>query len=128
MARPRTPLAKALATGRVLHDPKRFAGRNEPISNGPLGDPPAWMKKKEQLAAWNTFSGELPWLTKSHRSLVEIASIVRGALILGDDIDIKSLNLLRQCLGQMGATPADASRITLPEDSTESEDPSTKYF
>jgi hypothetical protein len=37
------------------------------------------------------------------------------------------LTLLRQCLGQMGATPADASKIQIPEDETR-DDPSAKYF
>jgi hypothetical protein len=128
MARPRTPLAKALATGRVLHDPKRFAGRNEPVSNGPLGNAPKWMVKKHQLEAWQTFADELPWLNKSHRTLVGIASDIRGRLIAGEEVSVQFLNLLRLCLGQMGATPADTGKITLPEDSNESEDPSTKYF
>jgi hypothetical protein len=127
MARPRTPLAKAKATGRVQHDPKRFAGRNEPGSNGPLGTPPAWMKKKEQLEAWETFADELPWLNRSHRALVGIAAEIRGRLIAGEEVSVQFLNLLRQCLGQMGATPADASKVSMPDDD-EIEDPSAKYF
>jgi hypothetical protein len=57
-------MAKAIATGRVLHDPKRFANRNEPESNGPLGPPPAWLKKPA-ADAWNAFDDELPWLNRS---------------------------------------------------------------
>jgi hypothetical protein len=34
MARPRVPMAKAISTGRVLHDRKRFANRNEPDHTG----------------------------------------------------------------------------------------------
>jgi hypothetical protein len=37
MARPRVPMAKAVATGRVLHDRKRFANRNEPGTPAHLG-------------------------------------------------------------------------------------------
>jgi hypothetical protein len=116
-------MAKAIATGRVLHDPKRFTGRNEPESNGPLGPPPAWLKKAAG-DAWAEFDAELPWLNRSHRCLVGIASIARAELAAGG-ADTKMLNLLRQCLGQLGATPADAAKITLPNDG---EDPADKYF
>jgi hypothetical protein len=124
----RTPLATAIATGRVQHDPKRFKGRNEPESNGPLGDPPKWMKKKEQIEAWEEFEHELPWLNQSHRALVGIASDIRGRQIAGEEISIQFLNLLRQCLGQMGATPSDASKVNVPDDDQTPTDPSAKYF
>jgi hypothetical protein len=36
---------------------------------------------------------------------------------------------LRQTLGMLGATPADASKITMPDDDEETPaDPSEKYF
>jgi hypothetical protein len=124
MARPRTPLAKAKATGQILQNPQRFKGRNEPESNGPLGPPPAWLKKAA-AEAWEAFDDELPWLNRSHRCLVGIASIARAELA-SSCADTRMLNLLRQCLGQMGATPADASKVTLPDE--EDADPSDKYF
>jgi hypothetical protein len=127
MARPRTPLAKAKATGRILHDPKRFKNRAEPKSNGPLGVPPKWMKNVSQREAWNTFADELPWLNQSHRSLVSIASEIQGKLIAGEELSVNGLNLLRLCLGQMGGTPVDSSKITLPEEADEP-DAATKYF
>jgi hypothetical protein len=80
------------------------------------------MKKKEQLDAWKTFRDEIPWLNKSHRCLVEIACIARADLISGAGLNVRSLNLLRQCLGQMAATPTDASKVTLPDDA-EGKDP-----
>jgi hypothetical protein len=121
----RTPLGKAIATGRTLHDPKRFSGRNEPAPNGPLGPPPAWLKKAA-ADEWQAFDDELPWLNRSHRCIVGIASIARAELASGC-ADIRMLNLLRQCLGQLGATPADASKITMPEEEAP-EDSSAKYF
>ena len=38
----------------------------------------------------------------------------------------KSLNLLRQALGQMGGTPADRTRIETPEEI--SDDPAERFF
>jgi hypothetical protein len=128
MPRHRTPLAKAKATGRILHDPKRFKNRKEPPPNGPLGKPPTWMKNKTQIEAWNTFAEELPWLNHSHRAIVGIASDIRGRLMAGEELSVNALNLLRLTLGQMGATPVDSSKITLPEDKDDEDDPADRYF
>jgi hypothetical protein len=42
------------------------------------------------------------------------------------DVGVQAMNLLRQCLGQMGATPSDASKITVPEG--DEEDPDDALF
>jgi hypothetical protein len=105
MPRPRTPLIKAQATGRTVRNPKRFEGRKEPKANGPLGEAPAWFKTPGQIEAWNTFGDELPWLNKSHRALVGIASDIRGRLIAGEEVGVKALNLLRMILGSDGCDP-----------------------
>ena len=67
-----------------------------------------------------------PWLNKSHRALTEIASTIRARVMTGDDIGVKALSLLRQCLGQMGATPSDASKVIMPDEKVD--DPADKYF
>ena len=126
MPRPRVPKAKAVATGRVLHDPKRFQAREEPATNGPLGDAPAWLKTQSQKDAWDEFQSEIPWLNKSHRSLVAIAATIRARVMSGEDIGVKALNLLRMCLGQLGATPTDASKVRMPVE--KKDDPADKYF
>jgi hypothetical protein len=123
----RTPTAKAIATGRVLHDPKRFQNRKEPEFTGELGPPPAWMKLKHQRESWETFRTEIPWLQKSHRALVGIAAVARADLMAGGEFDVRKANLLRQCLGQMGATPSDSSKVSLPDEEAP-EDPADKYF
>jgi len=123
----RTPLAKAIATGRVQHDRKRFRDRNEPESTGPLGPPPVWMTNKDQRAAWERFRADIPWLQKAHRCLTVIACVAHADLASGGDFDVRKANLLRQCLGQMGATPVDASKITMPGEET-ADDPADKYF
>jgi hypothetical protein len=126
MARPRVPLLKAEITGRTIRNPKRFEGRREPASGGPLGHPPRWFKTQDQKDAWNEFCDELPWLNKSHRALVGIAATIRARLIAGDDIGVKAANLLRMCLGQLGATPVDASKVRMPVEKVD--DPADKYF
>jgi hypothetical protein len=108
LPRPRTPLAKAKATGQDIIHSTRFANRKEPESAGPLGPPPAWLKNPA-ADAWESW----------------IASVARAELAAGC-ADTRMLNLLRQCLGQLGATPADSTKVTLPEETTA--DPSDKYF
>lgn len=125
MARPRTPRAKAAVEGADKKNPQRFRGRNDVGVDGPLGDPPAWLVDTDTnmaRSAWVLFADELPWLNKSHRALVGMAASVRGRLIAGQDVGVQALNLLRQCLGQMGATPADATKVSLPDDEDEKDD------
>jgi hypothetical protein len=57
-----------------------------------------------ERAAWNDFRRQIPWLRQADGFLVLIASTMRARLARGT-ATIKELNLLRQCLGQMGATP-----------------------
>jgi hypothetical protein len=127
MPRPRIPLIKAQTTGRTLRNPQRFKDRKDPPSPGALGSPPKWFKTDAQKEAWNTFADELPWLNKSHRALVSIASEIRGRQIAGEDVGVKAMSLLRMILGSMGATPSDASKVRMPEEQDD-EDPSKKYF
>lgn len=126
MARPRTPKAKAAVTGQAAVRRKKFEGRNEPVVNDEVGPPPDWMDEKQRLA-WKTMSAEIPWLNSSHRALMEIASTIRARLMSGDEVGVQALNLLRQCLGQMGATPADASKAGAKPDG-ESKDPADEFF
>lgn len=130
MARPRTPKQRAKATGRDQHDKGRFDGRNEPEVAAPLGDAPDWITDSEKsmsLTAWNTIRDEIPWLNSSHRGLVEIAATIRGRMIAGVDVGVQAMNLLRQALGQMGATPADASKAGAAPGG-EKTDPADQYF
>ena len=126
MARPRTPAAKAKATGRDTRDPARFTGRNEPVILDGIGEPFAWLNENAQKA-WREIVAEVPWLNNSHRGFLAIAANIRGRMIAGEDCGVQALNLLRQCYGQMGATPADASKAGVtPGD--EQEDPAERHF
>lgn len=125
MAMPRTPLAKAAVEASDKKNPKRFKARIEPKSTGPLGPPPKWLADTETTkarSAWLLFQREIPWLTESHRMLVGMAANVQGRIMAGQEVGVQAMNLLRQMLGQMGATPSDASKITVPNDEDEKDD------
>lgn len=125
MPNPRSPLAKAKATGQANKNPQRFKDRKEPRVSTPIGAAPRWMNAG-QRKAWDMFCGELFWLNYSHRAILEIACTVRAKIYAGEDCSVAALTLLRQALGQLGATPATASVISMPEKSEE--DPAEKYF
>lgn len=128
MPRPRTPKAKAKATGQdELHKP-RFKSRAEPEVDSPLGDPPKWLKKASEREAWETLREEYPWLNKSHRTHVALACVTLGRFIEGQEVGVQAHNLLRVSIGQMGGSPADASKVTMPDGKKSNEDPSAKYF
>jgi hypothetical protein len=125
MANPRTPLAKAKATGRTQVNPARFKTRKEPPKQQPLGKP-SRMLTDRQAEAWEAFRKELPWLMESDRRLVEVASKLTADMWDSTDINIRGMTLLRQCLSLMGATPADRTRIYAPPE--EDEDPADAYL
>lgn len=125
MARPRTPLAKAAVEASDKKNPQRFKGRKEPKSKKPLGAPPRWLTDTDlnkAKSAWMLFQNEIPWLTESHRMLVGMAANVQGRIMANQEVGVQAMNFLRQCLGQMGASPADASKITVPDDEGDKDD------
>jgi len=124
MPRRRIPKEKAEATGAAKRNPARFAGRSAP-QTGPLGPVPSWMSA-DQAAAWELFRAEYPWLQRSDRCLVEIATILRARVLAGEDIGAAGLNQLRLCVGAMGGSPADRAKVTMVEEPDE--DPLEAYF
>lgn len=130
MPRPRTPLAKARLTGRDKVNPARFTGRNEPLVNDNLGYAPDWLVDTDTTKpreAWEHLRSSIPWLNSSHRGITAIAATVMGRMIAGQEVGTQSMNVLRQCLGSMGATPADAGRVGLP-DAPGEPDPADEFF
>lgn len=120
----RTPAIKAAVAARNVKDPQRYRDRKDPKADA-LGDPPEWFSET-QRDVWAMFAREVPWLNGSHRSVLEIAVIIRSRLVSQEDVGVQALNLLRQCLGQMGATPADATKVSVPDDGAE--DPDEAFF
>lgn len=124
MAKPRAPVERARITGAIKKDPARFSQRANPRS-GPLGAAPGWMRA-EARRAWELFKKEIPWLAEADRGLVEIAASIRGRLMAGEDVGVSALNQLRMCYGQMGATPADRTKVHIPDEPEE--DPTDRFF
>lgn len=114
MANPRTPVAKAKATGAALKNPGRHKSRTDPKSTA-LGKPSTFLDKHGQQA-WEAYRLELPWLMEADRSLVEIASSVRGRLLGGEDVGVTALSMLQSILSKMGGSPADRSKVTTGDD------------
>jgi hypothetical protein len=125
MIQPRKLLASLQAKGTILKDPAKYADRREP-KTAPLGEPSPYLTGRAR-AAWFSFAAELPWLAESDRSTLEVACLVRGKLMNGDDLAANHLTVLRQCLSMLGATPADHSRITTAEEQ-DADDPTAVFF
>jgi hypothetical protein len=109
MPRPRKPRDLALILGADIHDPQRYRKRTAAGLGQPVGDPPEHLTAA-QACAWNTMRREIPWLDYSHRTLLGMASIL-AARHAGGALCDSGANLLRLCLGMMGATPVDARKV-----------------
>jgi hypothetical protein len=114
MPRPRTPVAKAKVLAADQLHPGRHANRKAPKSPN-LGKPSTHLTGGA-VTAWEAFRRELPWLTEADRTLVEVASNLRGRLIDGDEVGVNALSLLQVCLSKLGATPTDQSKISMADD------------
>jgi len=89
----------------------------------PLGPPPDWLSPAA-ADAWEEFRRDIPWLQAPHSGLVAIAATLYGRLrTSAGTMGSGAMNLLRQCLAQMGATPTDAGKImwSPPEDDPDDE-------
>lgn len=116
----RTPVLKAVVTGSADRNPGRFSGRKEPDAPA-LGEPSEFLDTNG-IAAWESFRRELPWLAESDRALVEIAASVRGRLIAGEDVGVTSLSMLQSILSKMGASPADRSKVSAPDENPDEDE------
>ena len=79
-----------------------------------------------QRTAWNLIRREVPWLTETDRALVEIAAYLRARIMAGGEVGVGAMNQLRLCAAQMGATPADRSKVAAPAEPDD--DPTDRFF
>jgi hypothetical protein len=115
MPRPRKPTNVLKFTGAFDKNPKRAEERQrEPKSTDPIGAPPPELEG-HALTAWNRIVSEAPpgVLTKRDRLVVQAAAVLSGRMIRGED-DAKLLSQLRVFLGELGMTPAAASKVSAP--------------
>lgn len=125
MPRPRLPEAVATATGAALKDPQRHRNRSAPKRTRPLGEPYKRMSD-HQCEAWEEFRSEIPWLNSSHRSILEVACVVKARLIAGEDVGVSALQMYQSILSKLAATPVDETRISYGED--DDADPAEAYL
>lgn len=125
MAPPRKSLAQAALSGALYKNPQRYRDINEPSVNRPLGDPPEYLRPDE-AEAWESYRATMPWLNYSHRGITHIACYLEARMAAGL-LGVPGMNLLRQCLGSMGGTPA-SSRFAVQPGAANDEDPADTYF
>lgn len=114
MPRHRKPTNLLLLNGAIDHDPKRYANRTqEPKPTGDLGAPPAHFE--EQLTQiWNELVEQVPpgVLTSADRFILEITCSLTLKM-RNLTISTGETTQLISCLGRLGLTPADRSRVTV---------------
>ena len=125
MARSRTPIAKAEASGAALKNPARFVNRKAPKSTRPVGKPYAGMTDAE-IRYWDELVAELPWLHSAHRVLLRVACRLSAGLD-GDDFGVSKAQALSSILSKLGATPVDETKVAHGGEG-EDEDPGEGFF
>jgi hypothetical protein len=119
MSNPRLPVEKAKVTGAAVKNPGRHSDRKKPKGTRPIGEPYAAMSGAEQIQ-WHEFVRDLPWLNSSHRVLLRLACVLAASMD-GADFGVSKAQALGSILSKLGATPADESKVTVP-DGDEDED------
>ena len=114
MPHPRLPVEKAAITGAAMHNPQRHKGRKAPKRVRPIGEPYAAMNEAER-AQWFEFVRDLPWLNSSDRVILRVACRLTVAMD-GDDFGVSKAQALSSVLSKLGATPADRSKVSAPDD------------
>jgi hypothetical protein len=114
MPAPRLPVDKARVTGADARSPGRHAGRTKPKITRPIGDPYQAMSDVEK-GQWFEFVRDLPWLNSGHRVILRIACRLAADLD-GEDFGVSKAQALSSVLSKLGATPADESRVSAPDD------------
>lgn len=120
MSNPRLPVAKAHATGAAIKNPGRHAGRKTPKGTRAVGEPYVRMSDAEK-AQWHEFAQDLPWLNSSHRVLLRLACKLTADMD-GDDFGVSKAQALGSILSKLGATPADESKVSVPDDEEEEDE------
>jgi hypothetical protein len=125
LSTPKTPLAKALVSGAAAKNPQRYRIAGRDWWPGPVGDPDARMTDA-QKDAWRDFTGELPWLNRSHRAVLRLACTLRARIETADEPGVNLLSAYSSVLSKLGATPGDEGKVRQPE--VDDDDPAERFF
>jgi hypothetical protein len=79
----------------------------------PLGDAPEQFDERE-AEVWEKFKTEVNWLMESDRATVEVATRLRVRVLLNQYTE-GDISRLLSCLSKMGATPADRTKVFVPD-------------
>ena len=115
MARPRQPTALHEAKGTYRAHPERRRPA-EPQSAGPLGAAPERLDEA-QRAAWDEIvaTAHPGVLGRADRLAVELAARLLAELWRSAEVKPGLAARLEACLGRLGMTPADRSRVSAAE-------------
>lgn len=113
MAKPRKSLEALRLSGTLGKNPGRYAARHEPVDDRDVGEPYEWLSPTAQ-DAWRELVPDLPWLRYCHRGIVGITAVLVAKMRSGE-LGVSGMNALRQCLGKLGATPADFGKVNWTE-------------
>lgn len=94
---------------------------NEPVVTSPLGNPPERLKP-EQRKAWREIANNCAFgvLTKADRHALEITSVLLAEFWMsGAAMSGTHISALERLLSKFGLTPADRSRVTVPQQKKE---------
>jgi hypothetical protein len=125
MPAPRLPADVAAVTGADKRSPGRFKGRAKPkvLSLGPA--PKRFTDEQREI--WDEFNADFPWLGRTDRALVEVATNLLDQMRkLGEATPIALYAQMRMILGQMGGTPVDRSKVNAPEEPED--DPADEFL
>tara|TARA_R110000751_G_scaffold65483_1_gene133927 strand:+ start:67 stop:447 length:381 start_codon:yes stop_codon:yes gene_type:complete len=115
MSRPRLAAEVAKVTGADKRSPGRFKGRAAPKVKS-LGPAPKRFTK-DQKDIWDEFNADYPWLGRSDRGIVEVATRLTDLMRKhGAETPVAVYAQMRMTLGQMGGTPVDRSKVNAPEE------------
>lgn len=118
---------KADVTGYSGKHPERFRAKaNAWATDQPVGEPAPWLSPEAQ-EAWLEFAENLPWLNRSHRAIVGLTAYLAARLRLGTLPD-SGANLLRLCLGSLGATPTDFAKVGWSPPAEDEDDLGGEFF
>jgi hypothetical protein len=124
MPRPRLPNTVARITGADKRSPGRFAGRSAPKVKS-LGPAPTRFSPS-QVAIWNEFNSDFPWLGRSDRRLVGLAVLLQNEIDTNPDCPVAVYAQMRLLLSSMGGSPVDRTKVASPDDQVT--DPSDEFL